>query len=120
DKKSYHVGDKCKVMIEMDKPGGSALVTIQAEKVLASYVIELKKQSNVLSIPIPRGYAPNVWVSAVAVKNKRLLEAQSKLAVDVKEHDLKIAVTPDKPDYQPGDTANLTIKTTDADGHPVA
>jgi alpha-2-macroglobulin len=120
DKKSYQVGDKCKVLVETDKVGGSALITVQAEKVLASYVVNLNKKSTVLTIPIPRSYAPNVWVSAVAIKNRQLLEAQSRLVVDVKDHDLNITVTPDRPDYKPGETANLTIKTTDGHGQPVA
>lgn len=119
DKKSYKFGDKCKIMVQTDKPGGSALITVQAEKVLATYVVKLTKASTVVTIPVNRDYTPNVWVGAVAVKNKHLLEASSRLTVDTKEHDLTVTVTPDKPDYQPGDTANLTIKTTDSAGKPV-
>ncbi len=119
DKKSYHVGDRCKVLIETSKAGGSALVTVQAEKIYATYVVDLTKKSSTLTIPVTHDYAPNVWVSAVAIENKKEKEASSKLVVDLKEHDLNVAVTPDKADYLPGDTANVTIKTTDSDGRPV-
>lgn len=119
DKKTYHVGDTCKVLIESDKPGGAALVTVQAEKVMSTYVVRLPKRSSIIKLSVLHDYAPNVWVSAVGVRNKKLSEAQGRLVVDLKEHDLKVTVSPDKPDYQPGDTANLTIKTTDSDGRPV-
>lgn len=120
DKRSYKAGDRCRVMVQTNKPGGSALITVQAEKVLATYVVDLPKESTVVTIPVTRDYTPNVWVSAIAVRNKHLLEAQSRLTVDTTEHDLKISVTPDKPDYLPGDTANVTIKTMNADGAPVS
>jgi len=119
DKKSYKVGDSCKVLVQTDKPGGAALITVQAEKVLATYVVNLTKQATIFSIPVAHDYAPNVWISATLIKNKQLTEAQSKLVVNLKEHDLTIEVTPDKPDYLPGATANLTIKTTDFNGQPV-
>jgi uncharacterized protein YfaS (alpha-2-macroglobulin family) len=119
DKKSYRIGEKCKIIVETDKPGGAALITIQAEKVLSNYVVNLTKQSTVVTIPVLHDYSPNVWVSAVATKNKHFLEAQSKLVVATKEHDLKVTVTPDRADYQPGQVANLTIKTTDSEGKPV-
>lgn len=119
DKKTYRPDDKCKVLIETDKPGSSALVTVQAEKVLATYVVLLDKPATMFTIPIKQSYSPNVWVSAVAVKDKQLLQAESRLVVNVQDHDLKIAVTPDRESYQPGQVANLTIKTTDANGKPV-
>lgn len=119
DKKAYAVGDVCKGLIQTDKPGGSALVTVQAERVLATYVVKLDKPATMFKIPVSKDYSPNVWVSAVAIKDKKLRESASRLVVNVQDHDLKISVTPDKASYQPGDRANLTIKTTDANGRPV-
>ncbi|HWA83470.1 MAG TPA: alpha-2-macroglobulin family protein, partial [Fimbriimonadaceae bacterium] len=116
----YKPGDRCKVMVQTNRPGGTALITVQAEKVLATYVVELTKASTLTTIPVSREFTPNVWISAVEVRNKHLLEAESRLAVDTSEHDLKIAVTPDKPDYLPGETAHVTIKTTNGNGAPVA
>ncbi|HVT11601.1 MAG TPA: MG2 domain-containing protein [Fimbriimonadaceae bacterium] len=120
DKRHYKPGERCKVMVQTNKPGGTALITVQAEKVLKTYVVDLTKPSTMTTIPVSGDFTPNVWVSAVAIRNKHLLEAQSRLNVDTTEHELKIDVTSDQPDYLPGETANVTIKTTNADGAPVS
>jgi uncharacterized protein YfaS (alpha-2-macroglobulin family) len=120
DKKTYNIGDRAKILIKTNKPGCTALVTIEAEHLMAHYLVELKKAATTVTIPVTRDYAPNVWVSAVAISNKHLLEATEKLSVNLTEHELKVKVVPDKPDYLPGDTANLTVQTTDSDNRPVA
>lgn len=119
DKKRYALGDTCRVMLETDKPGGSALITVEADKVLARYVVPISKRSTMFTIPVEHAYAPNVWVSATAIRDKQLLESQRRLVVDVHEHDLNISITPDKTAYLPGELANLTVRTTDANGRPV-
>lgn len=120
DKKRYARGDTCRLMLETDKPGGSALITVEAEKVIAHYVVPISQRSTMFTIPVQEAYAPNVWVSATAIRGKQLLESQRRLVVDVHEHDLNIAITSDKTAYAPGELADLTIRTTDARGRPVA
>lgn len=116
NKRRYKVGDICEALIQTSVTGGSALVTVEADHILSQQVVALDKPAITIKIPVTRQFAPNVYVAACSVSNMRLNEASSKLVVTIPEHKLNVEVTPDQPDYKPGDTATITVKTTNANG----
>jgi uncharacterized protein YfaS (alpha-2-macroglobulin family) len=120
DKKKYEIGDQARVLLETDKPGGSALVTIQAEGILSRQVVPLTSRATLIRVPVTKAYAPNVYVSAAYVREKQFREDTRRLVVNRDDRAINVEVTPDRPDYQPGETARLTVKTTDPKGKPVA
>jgi alpha-2-macroglobulin len=126
DKKEYAVGDTAKVLIPSPVPDALALVTIERGKLLSQKLMRLKGNSETIDVPIEGGYVPNVYVSVVLFKGAgsggadatfKLGYGELKVAAAGKA--LRVAVTPDKSQYQPGDSATYSIKTTDSSGKGV-
>jgi len=126
DKKLYEVGDTAKVLIPSPFPQATALLTVERGHILSRRVLQLDTNSPVIEVPIEAGYLPNVYVSVVLVN---VPDAQSppsfklgyaELSVSTADKQLNVTVTPDKSRYEPQDTANYTVKTTDHAGHPVS
>lgn len=120
DKRKYEIGDRARVLLETDKPGGSALLTIQAEGILSRQVVKLTSRATIVRVPVTKAFAPNVYVSAAYVREKQFREDTRKLVVNRNDRAINVEVTPDRPDYKPGEMARLTVRTTDQKGKPVA
>lgn len=121
DKKSYKVGDVAKVLIQgADAVGAGALVCADGESILSQKVVPLTSSSATVEIPVTEAMAPNGFVSVIAVKNKKLLEATRKVSLDWTSRDLKIELATDAAKYKPGATVQVSVKTSDRDGKPVA
>lgn len=116
DKKLYQPGDTCKALIVAGKPGVTALVTVEAEKVLWTKVVTIEKQSAVVDIPVDKAYLPRVNISVVAVQNKKFLESSKPLKTDISTRKLQVAVTADQTQYLPGAKATYTLRTTGPGG----
>ena len=116
----YKSGDEARVLLQTDLTGGSALVCVQSEGILWKKLVPITSESTLVKIPIVKEYAPNVYVSVSYVKDKKFLEAEKKLRVDREDRDLKIEIKSNKEVYKPGETAQVTVRTFDADGKPRA
>ncbi|RYD29464.1 MAG: hypothetical protein EOP87_18280, partial [Verrucomicrobiaceae bacterium] len=147
EKKSYKAGETARVLV-LSPIEGTALVTVEREKVLRSFLTPLKADNPVIEIPIGEDDAPNAYVSVLIVKGagesareyktpqlrlgycELTIENQrDRLAVDLTaagpESDLfTVATGPQKgtqlPAARPGDTVTLSGTVTTADGKPAA
>lgn len=120
DKRKYQAGDIAKAVIQTDKPGGSALVTFESDGVIRRQVVPMTSQSTMITLPIQQEFSPNIFVTVAYVHDKKFMEAQRRLDVGRKDRDLKVDIQCDKEVYKPGDTALVSLKTTDLMGKPVA
>ncbi len=120
DKRNYQSGDEARVLIQTDMVGGIALVCVQSEGILWKKLVPVTSTSTLVKVPIVKEYAPNVYVSVSYVKEKKFLQAEKRLVVDRKDRDLKIEIKSNKEVYKPGETAQVTVRTFDADGKPRA
>jgi alpha-2-macroglobulin len=68
--KSYKSGDIAKFQVRMPFRAATALVTVEREGVLSSFVTELSGKDPVISVPMPAAYAPDVYVSVMAVRGR--------------------------------------------------
>jgi alpha-2-macroglobulin len=68
--KSYKAGDVAKFQVRMPYREATALVTVEREGVMSSFVTELSGKDPVVSVPLPAGYAPDVFVSVMAVRGR--------------------------------------------------
>jgi uncharacterized protein YfaS (alpha-2-macroglobulin family) len=118
DKRSYQPNQTATVLLQTSKTGGSALVTVEADRVLWSKVVPLDSESVTVEIPVVKAYAPNAFVAAAYVKNKKFYTAERKLRIDRSDRNLNVSVTPSQKNYEPGDVAKVTIKTTNDSGAP--
>ncbi len=140
EKKEYEVGDKARFQVRMPFRTATALVTVEREGVLSSFVTHLTGQLPVVEVPIDAGYAPNVYVSVLALRGRiahpehaaggsteditalvdlnkpayRLGLAQ--IRVGWKPHRLDVQVLPDQKIYKVRDQASVQVHVTAADG----
>jgi uncharacterized protein YfaS (alpha-2-macroglobulin family) len=119
DKKQYKVGETAQVLINTDKPGGTALVGVEAERILEWKLVPLKSKSNVIRFPIKTGYEPNVFFSACFVRNREFVTSQARINVNPSSHRINVKIEPQREVYKPRDTATFKVTTTDVNGRPV-
>ncbi len=66
----YKSGDTAKFQVRMPFRDATALVTVEREGVLSSFVTQLSGKDPVVSVPMPASYAPDVYVSVMAVRGR--------------------------------------------------
>ncbi|MEZ0327793.1 MAG: alpha-2-macroglobulin family protein [Fimbriimonas sp.] len=118
DSKTYKSGDRAKVLLQTSKPGGSAIVTVEADKVLWRQVVKLDDNSTTVEMPIEIEYAPNAFVTAAYIKDKMYMSDSKQIKVDRPDRLLTVSVTPGKDSYGPGELVELAVETKDDKGAP--
>lgn len=134
EKTSYQPGDTAKFVLRSPFPVSTVLVTVEREGVLESFVKTVKRDSPMIEVPLKGNYAPNVFVSALALRGRvgdpkptAMLDlakpamklGMSEIKVGWKAHELKVSVVSDKKRYRARDKAMTTIRVTRADGSPL-
>jgi uncharacterized protein YfaS (alpha-2-macroglobulin family) len=66
----YKAGETAKFQVRMPFRDATALVTVEREGVLSSYVTQLSGKDPVISVPMPAAYAPDVFVSVMAIRGR--------------------------------------------------
>ncbi len=134
EKKRYEPGETAVLQARMPFRSATALVTVEREGVLESFVTELSGKSPVIKLPLKGGYAPNVFVSVLAVRG-RVGEVQPTALVDLgkpafklgiadikvgwREHELDVKVTPEKTTYRVREQAKVSVQVKRSDGKPL-
>jgi uncharacterized protein YfaS (alpha-2-macroglobulin family) len=136
EKKRYEPGDKAVFQVRMPFRKATALVTVEREGVMEAFVTELSGKSPVVEVPTRGTFAPNVFVSVLAVRG-RVGDVQPTALVDLgkptfkmgvaeinvgwREHELKVKVMTDAQVYHVRDKAKVAIEVTRAaDGKPAS
>jgi len=70
EQKAYKVGETAKFQVKMPFRSATALVTVEREGVLSSFVTQLSGKDPVVEVPMPAAYAPDVYVSVMAVRGR--------------------------------------------------
>ncbi|QIG81636.1 Ig-like domain-containing alpha-2-macroglobulin family protein [Stakelama tenebrarum] len=70
EKTEYAAGETARFQVRMPFREATALVTIEREGVLSSFVVGLSGKDPVVEVPMPGGYAPDVYVSVLAVRGR--------------------------------------------------
>lgn len=117
EKKSYQPGETARILV-LSPIEGTALVTVEREKVLRSFQVEMKADQPVIEIPLTDEDAPNAYVSVLIVKGSRESAREFKapqlrlgyceLIVENKRDRLAVTIDPPDGSYRPGDDANLS------------
>lgn len=133
EKKRYEPGDTASFQLRMPFRSATALVTVEREGVIDTYVRQLSGSAPVFTIPVKPQYAPNVYVSALVVRG-RVAGVQPTALVDLGKpayklgiaplrvgwsaNELKVQVHADKPVYKIRERATVAVKVTRPDGTP--
>lgn len=119
DKKTYSVGDTARVLILTNRPGLTALVTVEGSRIYDSRTVKLTGKSTLVELPVRGSYKPNFYVSVCGVYQKQFLRKQVSARVSIKSEELKISIQPDRKVYEPAQKASYRLKVTDESGKPV-
>ncbi len=133
EKKQYETGEKARFQVRMPFRNATALVTVEREGILESFVLPLQADKNFIEIPIRPHYAPNVYISALVIRG-RAGEIQPTALVDLgrpsfrlglteikvgrRPYELKVKVKADKETYSVRQKASITVEVVDSNGKP--
>ena len=129
DKLAYLSGETARILVKTPI-SGDALVTVERDKVLRSFVTKLSGNAPSVEIPLQGVDAPNVFVSVMLLRGandspRKFKEPDYRvgfcqLKVTRPESKLTVYVTPEKKAYQPGDSVTVSAEVRDFNGKPVA
>ncbi len=127
----YEPGETAKFQVRMPFREATALVTVEREGVMETFVKTLSGKEPIVEVPVVGHYAPNVFVSVLAVRG-RVGGVQPTALVDLgrpayklgvaeihvgwKAHELKVKVSSDRQVYRVRDNAKVRIAVKSADG----
>ncbi len=128
EKKSYKPGETARILV-LTPIEGTALVTVEREKVLRSFLVPLKADKPVIEIPLTADDAPNAFVSILIIKGAKESAREHKepqlrlgyceLIVENLRDTLAVSFEA-PPTCRPGDEITLTGTVILANGQPAA
>jgi uncharacterized protein YfaS (alpha-2-macroglobulin family) len=132
--KRYEPGEKARFQVRMPFRKATALITVEREGVGETFLRELSGKEPVFDLPVKGNWAPNVFVSVLALRG-RVDDVQPTATVDLgrpafrlgiaeirvgwKAHELKVNVSTDRRVYQVRGKALARISVVTADGRPL-
>jgi len=131
--KKYEVGQKASIEVRMPFREATALVTVEREGVIDSFVTRISGKNPVIELPILPKYSPNVFVSVLVVRG-RVGDVQPTALVDLgrpayklglkeiqvgwKPYELSVQVQPSKDVFQVREDGKVKIKVATPLGAP--
>jgi uncharacterized protein YfaS (alpha-2-macroglobulin family) len=137
----YEAGDVARFQVRMPFRTARALVTVEREGVMRSFVTTLSGREPVVKVPVESVDAPNVYVSVLALRGRvgkasrwrkvddskeitALVDlnkpayrlGMGRIRVDWKPHRLDVRVSPERPTYAIREQAKVSIDVKRADG----
>ena len=104
EKKEYEPGETARFQVRMPFRAATALVTVEREGVLSSFITHLSGNAPIVEVPIAPGYSPNAFVSVLAIRG-RVPHPETR---DAKGPAVTALVDLNKPAYRLG-TAQIRI-----------
>jgi uncharacterized protein YfaS (alpha-2-macroglobulin family) len=109
---------------------GTALVTVERNKLHRQFVTELTLDNPIIRVPLGEDEFPNVFVSVIVIRGAAASPKQVKmpeyrvgycaLTVESDAKELKLAVQPDREEVRPAEAVSITTTITDAKGAAVS
>lgn len=133
EQRRYEPGQTARFQVRMPFREASVLVTVEREGILDARVVQLSGKAPVIELPVKAGWAPNVFVSAMAVRGRNDAVKPTALVdlgrpafklgltgiqVGQKGHRLDVDVKTDRASYAIREKARVAIKVRTPDGAP--
>ncbi len=114
-------GDVGEVVFEVPEGSAKALVTIERGRIFSYEIVDVVGSIAHYKFPVTAAHYPNIYVSVVAYPPGHEVRLGNKrFVVDSDQKKIKLSVTPDRLQYNPGDVVNLSLAATDDAGNPLA
>jgi uncharacterized protein YfaS (alpha-2-macroglobulin family) len=120
DKDTYRVGDVALVMVQTDRPGAAALLSVEGDELYHAEVVRPRGNTALVKVPIEGRFTPNVYLAAHVVADDSYSNAAADVVVPPEDRFLRVDIKPDKETYEPREAATFAVEATDWRGKPVA
>ncbi len=101
EKRSYEAGDTARFQVRMPFRVATALVTVERQGVMRSFVTQLDSKNPVVEVPITDADSPNVFVSVLAIRG-RVSHADHLSGKAAPREEITALVDLNKPSYRLG------------------
>jgi hypothetical protein len=133
EKPRYEPGDTARFQVRMPFRAATALVSVEREGVAESFVTTLSGKDPVVEVPVLGTFAPNVYVSVLAVRGREAEPAPTgvvdlakpayrlgiaEIRVGERDNELAVRVEPGQSSYRVRETAQVRIAVRTPDGAP--
>ena len=128
DQPSYRPGDRARLLVKTPLDG-TALITVERDRVLRSFTQFISARSPVIEVPIEEGDGPNVFVSVLMIHGSKLSPYEdgrprarlgyADLAVALERPRLRVALATSATAYRPAEEVVIDTTVTDFQGRPV-
>ncbi len=125
DREVYRGGETARVLVPAPFAGeGVALVTLERQRVLRAWLVELDGGNAWIEVPLTADMAPGVYLTVTALRPPAEAPAEYRvgtvyLPVDLEARRIQVTVTPDRTQAQPGESVRFVVETRDAQGRPL-
>jgi uncharacterized protein YfaS (alpha-2-macroglobulin family) len=130
DRARYTVGDTATVLFASPFTNAEAWITVEREGLLQQRRLTIRSGTTTLKLPITEALAPNAFVSIVVARGRSaapgplddpgrptIRVGYAELRVTPERKRLAVEVAPLAAEYRPGDTARVSLRVRDAEGH---
>lgn len=119
DRDLYKPGDVMSALVIMPVEGTDVLVTAEGPTIFNYNVERLSGNSAVIRIPIEERFAPVFFPSVATLVGDRMYSMGQQVMVAPEGKIVKLEITTDKAEYEPGEKGTVTVRALDAEGEPV-
>ena len=119
DQKRYAPGDTAHILIITGVPHAKVLVAVEGASLSQVRVVEAKGPSVAIDVPITADSAPDFFVSASFFSDNEFYNGTKMVKVPANDRKLSVEIKSAKPQYVPGEGAQLTVDAKDAAGKAV-
>lgn len=120
ERTQYRVGDIVRGVVQSPVKGGDLWITLDGRNVAAEVVEDNASGTASFEFKLPELNVPNGFISAAFVSNKSLYRTSRQFRIDTDTHEVKLTVTPDRANAEPGQTVKYAIEAKDEKGNPVS
>ena len=120
DKRVYMPGEKVRAYAITNRPKQPILFVMTGGDIWDYKVIQSKKAMAMWTPETSTTQSPNAYILAEQWADSNLLPRAVMIPIPDKSRLLNVVVTPDKPEYKPGDKAAYRVQTLDQKGHGVS
>jgi uncharacterized protein YfaS (alpha-2-macroglobulin family) len=129
DKPEYRPGETARILVKSPYSGGAVVNVARGTEILRSQQLTLNGNTPMVEVPVLATDAPNVYVSVILIRGSAASNRKIKvpefrygitnLAVTDPATKLRIAITPAKPAFEPGESIDVDLNVKDGSDHPV-
>ena len=120
DQKHYAPGDTAHILIITGVKHARVLVSVEGASLSQLRIVEANGPSVSVDVPITSDSVPDIFVSASFFFENQFYNGTKMVKVPPNDRKLAVEIKSSKPQYTPGEGAQLTIDAKDAAGKPVS